>query len=75
MQKIRDLDFLKRPGISETLDWAMALMTVGRKYLDVDIVRETIGCILKYQDDIKRFQEEIWSDHDRRKEYLEPRVE
>lgn len=72
MQKLRSVDFLKRPGISETLDWANALMAMQKGYLDEDIVADTLGCILKYQDDISRFSEEIWEDHDIRKEYLEP---
>ncbi|RLB10351.1 MAG: MoxR family ATPase [Deltaproteobacteria bacterium] len=70
MQRIRKLDFLKRPGISETLDWARALITMHRSYLDEETVRETIGCILKYQEDIKKFREEIWSEHEKRAEYL-----
>jgi len=73
MEKIRTLDFLKKPGISETLDWASALIAMERKNLDEDVVRETLGCILKYQDDIKRFNEEIWSDQAKRSEYLEGR--
>jgi len=59
MQKIRTVDFLKKPGVSETLDWANALITMERKHLNEDVVRETIGCLLKYQDDIKRFNEDI----------------
>jgi len=70
MQKIRSVDFLKRPGVSETLDWASALITMERKRLDEDVVRETLGCILKYQDDIKRFNEEIWADSEKRAAYL-----
>jgi MoxR-like ATPase len=70
MQKIRTLDFFKKPGISETLDWAMALINMQRKYLDEGVVRETLGCILKYQDDIKRFTDEIWADLEKRAEYL-----
>ena len=58
MQRIRSVDFLKRPGISETLDWAQALITMQKKWLDEEIVKETLGCILKYQDDIKMFQED-----------------
>jgi MoxR-like ATPase len=71
MQKIRSVDFLKRPGVSETLDWASALITMERKRLDEDVVRETLGCILKYQDDIKRFNEEIWADSEKRAAYLQ----
>jgi MoxR-like ATPase len=70
MQHIRSLDFFKKPGVSETLDWAMALINLQRKYLDEEVVRETLGCILKYQDDIKRFTAEIWADQERRAEYL-----
>jgi MoxR-like ATPase len=70
MQKIRDLDFFKKPGVSETLDWAMALINMQKKYLDEEVVRETLGCILKYQDDIRRFTDDIWADQERRTEYL-----
>jgi MoxR-like ATPase len=72
MQKIRTLDFLKKPGISETLDWALALMSMQRKYLDEEAVSSTLGCILKYQDDIKRFTEEVWARDEKRAQYLEP---
>ena len=71
MSRIRGVDFLKKPGISETLDWAYALITMERKELDEQVVKETLGCILKYQDDIRRFTEEIWSDREKRAEYLE----
>ncbi len=57
MQAIRKLDFLKRPGISETLDWARALMAMEKKSLGAEVVRETIGCILKYQDDIEKLKQ------------------
>lgn len=72
MQRMRSVDFLKKPGISETLDWALALISMQRKYLDEDVVRETIGCILKYHDDIMRFFDEIWANHEKRAEYLSP---
>jgi hypothetical protein len=64
------VDFLKRPGVSETLDWAGALMVMQRRYLDEDVVMETLGCILKYQDDILRFTEEVWGDESTRNAYL-----
>lgn len=72
MQKIRNVDFLKKPGISETLDWATALMTLQKKFLDDEMITETIGCILKYQEDISRFQQEIWTNHEERADYMEP---
>ncbi len=70
MQRLRTMDFLKRPGISETLDWARALMAMDRDHLDPSIVSETLGCILKYQEDIRRFREEIWSDSEKQAAFL-----
>ena len=66
MQRIRALDFLKKPGISETLDWVQALTAMHREHLDEEVVMETLGCIFKYQEDIKKFKEEIWVDHEQR---------
>ena len=71
MQKIRDLDFLKTPGVSETLDWARALMEMQKDRLDEEVVIETLGCILKYQDDIRMFTQEVWSDYEKRVSYLQ----
>jgi MoxR-like ATPase len=70
MQRIRLMDFLKQPGVSETLDWASALMAIDRSYLDEAVVSETLGCILKYQDDIRKFRDEIWVDPEKQAEYL-----
>lgn len=70
MQKIRTVDFLKAPGVSETLDWARALVEMHRDHLDEEVVRDTMGCILKYQEDIRRFEQEIWSDEAQRASYL-----
>lgn len=70
MQALRKEDLLKRPGISETLDWARALIEMQKTSLDEDVVNETLGCLLKYQEDIRRFKEEIWEDEERRRHYL-----
>jgi MoxR-like ATPase len=70
MQEIRTVDFLKKPGVSETLDWAQALMAMHRQHLDEKIVMETLGCILKYQEDIKKFKEEVWVNEEKRAAYL-----
>ena len=75
MQKARSVDFLKKPGVSETLDWGRALMAMHRSYLDDAVVLETLGCFLKYQEDIKRFREEIWTDPEQRGEYMDGRRE
>ena len=58
MGEARTMDFYKRPGVAETLDWAQALLALHKDELDADSVRDTVGCILKYQDDIKRLDEE-----------------
>jgi MoxR-like ATPase len=54
MQRLRTIEFYKRPGIAETLDWARALVDLGVSTLDAGIVRETAGCILKYREDLER---------------------
>ena len=47
----------KKPGISETIDWALALMTLKKFNLDKKIVLETISCIIKSQDDIEKIDD------------------
>ncbi len=59
MRRIRDLELVKKPGIAESLDWAVALLTLGRTDLDPDTVEQTLGCILKYKEDLNRFSE-LW---------------
>ncbi|MDP6184406.1 MAG: MoxR family ATPase [Gammaproteobacteria bacterium] len=56
MQRLRGIDFYKRPGVAETLDWSRALMGLGAKELSPDVVEETSGVILKYHDDIERLR-------------------
>jgi MoxR-like ATPase len=58
MQGFREIDFYKKPGIAETLDWATALMTLHRNELDTEAVNETLGSIFKYQEDVIRAREE-----------------
>ena len=52
IQKLRHEDLLKPPGIAETLDWAEALLHLGVAELDTEIVRRTLGVVLKNQEDI-----------------------
>jgi MoxR-like ATPase len=56
VQKLRRMDLFKQPGVAETLDWAQALTELDVLELDPDVVRDTLGTILKYQDDIERIQ-------------------
>jgi len=59
MQQVRQMNFYKRPGIAETLDWASALLALNRHELDEDTVEETIGCIFKYREDLHHLREEV----------------
>ena len=57
MQKLRsDADLFKNPGVAETIDWATALTELDRTALDPQTVSETLGVLLKYQDDIQAVQ-------------------
>ncbi len=58
MQGFREVDFYKKPGIAETLDWATALVTLHKNDLDTDAVNDTLGAIFKYQEDVIRAKEE-----------------
>ncbi|HEY1437659.1 MAG TPA: MoxR family ATPase [Casimicrobiaceae bacterium] len=51
-QRLRAMDLFKSPGIAETLDWAEALVALDRMSLDPETVADTLGALLKYQDDI-----------------------
>jgi len=53
VQELRREDLYKLPGIAETLDWTAALVALDREDLSDDIVNDTLGVLLKYQDDIQ----------------------
>ena len=52
VQELRTADLYKSAGISETLDWAAALVALDREVLDADVIEETLGLLLKNQEDI-----------------------
>ena len=56
MQKLRDIDFYKRPGIAETLDWSRALYGLQVESIDDQLLEDTAGVVLKYRDDIDRLK-------------------
>jgi len=58
VQALRDEDLFKAPGVAETLDWATALRELDARSLTPQVVGETLGALLKYQDDIVRMQGE-----------------
>jgi len=56
VQKLRDEDLFKLPGVAETLDWADALTQLDNVSLDGDAIDNTLGALLKYQDDIGKIR-------------------
>jgi MoxR-like ATPase len=56
VQALRDQDFYKSPGVAETIDWATALSELDARSLTPQVVGDTLGALLKYQDDIARMQ-------------------
>ena len=56
VQKLREMDLFKVPGVAETIDWAHALVQLDCSSLDPDLLNDTLGTILKYQDDIAKIQ-------------------
>jgi MoxR-like ATPase len=59
MQRLRELDLKKVPSISETLDWARALLALNANELDDDLVEQTLNVILKYEGDVRKAQGEL----------------
>ncbi|TPN48682.1 MULTISPECIES: MoxR family ATPase [unclassified Mesorhizobium] len=57
IQKLRQMELFKVPGVAETIDWAGALTELDKVALDPETVSDTIGVLLKYQDDIARIEQ------------------
>jgi MoxR-like ATPase len=58
VHRLREADLTKVPGIAETLDWAAALLSLGAKELTPALVDETLGVVLKYEEDIRQVRGE-----------------
>ncbi len=58
-QRLRTMDLFKSPGVAETLDWAEALIALDRVALDPQTVGDTLGVLLKYQDDVAALSPEV----------------
>ncbi len=54
VHRLRTADLTKVPGVAETLDWAAALLSLGATELTGDVVDETLGVVLKYEEDIRQ---------------------
>jgi MoxR-like ATPase len=59
METLRQVRLAKVPGVAETLDWAQALASLHADHIDEALVNETLGCVLKDVDDMKRFRAEV----------------
>jgi MoxR-like ATPase len=59
METLRQVRLAKVPGVAETLDWAQALASLHADHIDDALVAETLGCVLKDVDDMKRFRAEV----------------
>jgi MoxR-like ATPase len=59
MHRLRQLDLKKTPSISETLDWARALLALNAQELDAELVNQTLNVILKYEGDVRKAQAEL----------------
>ena len=51
---LRTMDLYKAPGVSETLDWVQALVALGQEEVEAETVRATLGCVVKYEEDLHR---------------------
>ena len=56
VQKLRSEDLFKKPGVAETIDWARCLLALDVISLSPQTIAETLGAVLKYQDDIARLE-------------------
>ena len=54
VQELRQEDLYKIPGVAETLDWLTALVALDKEALDAQTVEDTLGVVLKYQDDVSK---------------------
>ncbi len=57
MEQARTKDFFKKPGVAESIDWAAALLALGRRSLDEATVADTLGVIFKYREDVERIHD------------------
>ena len=59
VQQLRSMDLRKLPSVSETLDWARALLLLHASHLDVDIVRDTLNVLLKFEQDMEAVGKQV----------------
>ena len=54
VQRLRGEDLFKKPGVAETIDWAKCLLALDVITLSPEVIADTLGALLKYQDDIQK---------------------
>ena len=59
VEELREVDLYKVPGVAETIDWTAALVALDQQALSLDVIADTIGVVLKYQDDIAKIDNEM----------------
>ena len=59
VQRLRDEELLKPPGVAETLDWARALHRLGVEELDLESAARTLGAVVKYREDTDRVKQAL----------------
>jgi MoxR-like ATPase len=57
VQRLRELDLAKAPGVAETIDWTQALLALGQQELEAGVVDATLGSVLKYHEDVERVRD------------------
>lgn len=62
VQRLREMDLYKLPGVAETIDWVNALAEMDAVSLDPEVVADTLGVLLKYQDDLARLDAQTLRD-------------
>jgi MoxR-like ATPase len=59
VRRLREFELLKPPGVAESLDWAQALLTLGRDELEAETAARTLGAVLKYSEDLDRVRAKL----------------
>ena len=72
VQRLREAELYKPPGIAETLDWASALIAMNTQILEEGSINDTLGVLLKYQDDVQRVHGPLSQDLARQAQALYP---
>ena len=62
VQRLREKELFKLPGVAESIDWTRALLALGSATLEADTVDDTLGVLLKYEDDIVRVRGDVTRD-------------